>query len=188
MTLTLYKLEDELLAWANSFEMAESDEQRMEIAERVSAYLQQAREKRDRFVEFLRHIDSQIKLAGEEESRIAQRRIALQNMRASLEEYAIRTMEALDLRKLEGNTSTLSLARRPVSVILTDESKVPLCFKRATITLPAEQAMDVFEQFDVDPADVKYATSRTEIKKAIESGQDVPGADLRMGLNSLRIK
>lgn len=186
--VTLYQAEDELLAWANTFEMAETDEERLEIASRVHEYLQVARDKRDRFVQFLGHIDSQIQLAKLEEGRLYERRQALVTMKASLEAYTVRCMESLGVKKMEGNTSTLALHRKPPSVIITDESKVPLCFKACTLTVPAEQAMDIFEQFDVDQSKVKYATSKTEIAKALKDGVEVPGADLAMGGNSLRVR
>lgn len=162
-SLTLYEAEDDLKTWADTLEVA-TDDERQEIAERVSEYLQVAQEKRDRFCAFLAHLEGQEELCKAEEERIAARRRRFSNMRERLEGYAISTMENLGVRKLEGKTATLSLRLKPPSVVILNPAEIP-------------------ERFMVEK--ITRSEDRNAIKAAIKAGEDVPGATLAIGGNSL---
>ena len=161
--LTLWNIEHDLVAWADTLEMVPADApERAEVAARVAEYLGAAVAKRDRFCEFLQHLESLEAQAKAEEERLAARRRKLVEMRESLEEYAVRAMEATGQTKLEGQLHTLKLRRLPPSVVILDEGKIPASMKR----IPPPPA----------PAPDKAA-----IKRALLAGEEVPGADLRIG-------
>lgn len=194
--LTLYEIEDELMAWANTLELADTDEQRDEIQQRVGTYLQAATEKRDRFAQFLAHLEQQEELAKLEEERLANRRRAIVRMREQLEAYAISVMEAIGVKKLQGNTSTLSLRLRPASVLIQDAAAIPPEYKRISLSVNSE-AFAIFlarltatslTEIDAFGAIFRIegeTISKTDISRDLKAGVEVPGADLALGRNSL---
>lgn len=166
-SLTLYQAEDDLKTWVDTLEAASTDEERVEITTRLSDYLSAAVEKRDRFCAFLAHLESQVELCRAEEKRIAEHRRVFEALQERLENYAIRTMEDLGVKKLEGATSVLKLYGKPPSVLITDPAEIPARF--------------IVEKIVRDP-------DKKAIKAAIDAGEDVPGATLSIGGNSLRRK
>lgn len=118
-------------------------------------------------------------------------------------------------RKLEGKTATLSVKRNPPSVELEDEAAVPLEYKDASISArcPADRWADAIEQIKnavrfidsgvpvalgsdarqvldliLDPRNVKHSVRKADVRKAIDGGADVPGADVAMGVYRLEVK
>lgn len=166
-SLTLYQAEDDLKTWVDTLEAASTDEERREIAARIPDYLSACVEKRDRFCAFLSHLEAQSELCRAEEKRIAGRRHVFEALQERLESYAIRTMEDLGVKKLEGNTSVLRLHGKPPSVLITDTAEIPARF--------------IIEEIVRNP-------DKKAIKAAIDAGEDVPGATLSLGGNSLRRK
>lgn len=158
--VTLYEANEHLVALLDTLDMCETDEARAEC----EAAIQQAAEthirKVDSFCRFLSLVESQAELAAKEIDRLKLRRDALQKTADRLEQYAIRLMQSQGLTKLEGDTAKLSLRSNVAAVEITDEAAVPPQFK--TITQ-------------------KISCDKRAIKKAIDSGADVPGADLRFG-------
>lgn len=166
-SLTLYQAEDDLKTWVDTLEAASSEEERAEIAARIPDYLTAAQDKRDRFCAFLSHLEAQAELCRAEEKRIAERRRVFESLQERLEAYAIGIMENLGVKKLEGHTSVLRLHCKPASVIIENPAEIPARF--------------IVEKIVRDP-------NKRAIKAAIEAGEDVPGATLAIGGNSLRRK
>lgn len=167
--LTLYEIETDLMAWQDTLELAESPEANAEIQARVTDYLNLAMEKRDRFTDFLKHLAHLEEAAKVEEQRMKKRREGFERVRERLEGYAVHTMETLKVKKLDGHISTLTLRKNPDSVDIVDAALIPAEFKR---TPPP-------------PAPVP---DKVAIKKALDSGQVVPGADLKFGRNRLEVR
>ena len=163
----LYQTEDDLKTWVDTLETASTDQERDEIAARIPNYLNAAVEKRDRFCAFLAHLESQTELCRAEEKRIAERRRLFEALQERLEGYAIRVMEDLGVKKLEGATSVLRLHAKPASVVIENLAEIPARF--------------IVEKIIRDP-------DKRAIKAAIDAGEDVPGATLAIGGNSLRRK
>jgi hypothetical protein len=195
----LFAIEEELLTWADTLEIAETDEQRAEIQARVSEYLQLAVAKRDRFAEFLRHLEASEFAAKCEEDRLAKRRRQLAKMREHLEQYAVNTMETLGVRRLEGETHDLRLAKNPDRVEAPAVTALPFEFRLVTVKMSGavwcklcEMTKDaenvaLFREL-TNVANVSWEASKVAIKLAIKAGQQVPGADLVFGANRLEIK
>ncbi|HLH43120.1 MAG TPA: siphovirus Gp157 family protein [Bryobacteraceae bacterium] len=116
-------------------------------------------------------------------------------------------------RKLEGNSATLSIKRNPASTSIEDDSLIPLRFKDASVTArcPADRWVAAVEEISaawsgmletmqfsddakqlmsllLDGRNVTYSTRKADVKKAIESGEDVPGADLDIDNYSLVVR
>jgi hypothetical protein len=132
----------------------------LELEEAITRAVWAEVQKVDGISHMLAHFESQAQLAAEESKRLQARRKAFERSGERLEGYVRRAMELAGVKKLEGQTTTLSLRVAPASVLITN--------------------------FDAIPAE--YKVIRTEIvinkdavKKALRGGAEVPGADLSKG-------
>jgi hypothetical protein len=184
-SLSLYEPFAELRAWADSYELAETDEERAEIAARIGAYLTQGKHAVDHFNAGDAFLASQIELCKAEVDRINSIKRRLERLQGEMERSAIKTLEALGVKKLEGNTSFLRIQKKPDAVEVFDAAAVPLEYKRATVDLSAAEAETIKSFFP--EAEVTHAVDRRAVGAAIKAGAEVPGAKLTGG-NSLRRK
>jgi len=164
--LSLYAITDEYQALLNSLAMCGTPEQTAECEAEIERAGFVLARKVDNFSRYLAHLQSQIELAANEIDRLETRRNKLISAQDRLEQYAVKVMQQMHLKKLDGETSQLSLRQNASAVEITDLSQIPGEFKT------------------VEPK-VVVTPDRRAIKKAIQSGRDVPGADLRFGTVSL---
>jgi hypothetical protein len=157
-SLTLYEISDHLVSLLDTYDMCQTDEQRAECNAEIERYVDAQIRKVDSFCRFLSHLESQTDLAEKEIKRIKAREAMIANLQERLEKYAIFTMQRNNLRVMEGDTAKLVLRTNSPGVDVDDEAAVPAKFK----TIKQEIAID-----------------RRGIKKAIDAGEDVPGAHLR---------
>src|SRR5207302_194818 len=106
----------------------------------------------------LAHWEKQADLAADEMKRLLKRKKSFESMVARLEASTQRAMELREVLEIEGDTNTLLLQASPQSVLILDETLIPLEYKR-----------HVPESWEPD---------KPAIAKAIKAGDDVPGADL----------
>lgn len=154
----LYGLSDHLEALLNTVDSCETDQQREECEAEIRRYVDAQIRKVDSFCKFLAHLESQTELAQKEIKRLKAREMVFSNLQERLEQYAIYTMQRLNLRKLEGDTSTLTLRINQSGVEIDDVELVPPQFK----TIRQEIVVD-----------------KRGIKKAIDDGESVAGVHLR---------
>jgi hypothetical protein len=98
-------------------------------------------------------------------------------------------------KKLDGKTVTFSLRTNPPSVAVTNEDAVPDIYKTITVTLPLEVWRSIVKLGGEFEPDLNWATdkgkvntSKIGIREAIDTGLEVPGADLNIGGHTLVIK
>src|SRR5438270_7510690 len=84
---TLYELEDNLQALANSVALAEDEAVRQLILDEIGHALRRTKEKRDALVAFLRHCELQQTFADAEIERIEKRKTVIANIAEQLENY-----------------------------------------------------------------------------------------------------
>jgi len=108
----------------------------------------------DDFAYFLRDLAGSAKVIREEEKRLAARRKTIENLESRLREVAALYMRKVEKDKLKGVLNTISL-RRSEAVEIDDEAALPAAY-----------------------VEVKITPRKAEIKKAINEGDDVPGAHL----------
>jgi hypothetical protein len=207
--VSLYELEQDLQAFADT-EAFVTEADREEFEREQALLLQRSIEKRDRYGMFLAHVESQAQLCAAEIKRLQERKKHYEATYERCEQYLIRVIESLGQdvdkkgkpkwKKLEGKTVTFSLAEKPSHVEIEDESKVPDSYKAVTVTLPMglwKEILDEFRTDEDDPVwqDLKTSAERAsvailkaELKKDIESGNVVPGADIAMGGRRLVVK
>lgn len=133
----------------------------------IRAYLESATQKRDRVARFLIHLDSQAALASDEIRRLQDRKRTLDNASQSLKSHVIHIMQTMGVRKLEGETSTLSLRKAPGRVEVTALDKLPPEFKKTEVVV---------------------TPMKKEIGAALKAGDEVEGASWIDGGDYLMVK
>jgi hypothetical protein len=200
-TCTLYELEDNLQALANTIALAENEPTRQLILDEIGQALRRTKEKRDAVVAFLRHCELQQKFADAEIERIEKRKAFIANVEEQLEGYVVQLIEQFappdrkGIQRLEGNVSSMRIQKNPDSVLITDLKAVPSAYKHVTVTMPAYvwEALLVrvgHEDRKVFESRVEKVESRPD-KKAIavelKNGVAISGADLKFGGHRLVI-
>lgn len=165
----LHLLEDHLIALMDTAELCEqvAPDKMAELQAEIAKYIDLGMVKRDRIASFLGHCEAQAAAAMMEINRLKARKDMFTKTAERLEGYVVRVMEERGVTKLEGNTSTLALRKCPDAVEITDQEKIPEVF----VVTKVERTPD-----------------KAAIKTAIKAGQTVPGADLRIGKNSLQVR
>jgi hypothetical protein len=196
--LTLYALEEQLTILADTAELV-PPEQEQEFLDEFRAALTAAVDKRDRVGQFLAHLEHQAAFAKAEIARLQERKAWFERAIERMEGYVINVIESLgrDAKgkypKLEGRTVTFGIKDCPPSVEIQDEAAVPSDYKAITITMPALKWESLLDSLELEQrASVldavekpKVAVSKTAIKRAIDGGGQVPGADLIVGKKTL---
>lgn len=211
--LTLYAIEENLLALIDTAEMVEDDEQRLAILNEIAEANETALVKRDNVIRFLRRLSimldtdrakGKVGAIDAEIDRLKAFKEQLENRRDRIEQYLVGVVEQFAPKpkkgnpRLEGSIGYLSIAKNPDRPEISEEGLVPRRFKKVTITLPAESwdvVLDAAMQQVPGMCDVVAAVERMEekivssaVKKALDEGEDVPGADLKFGVNRLVVK
>jgi hypothetical protein len=192
---TLYELEDNLEAFANTVDLAEDEPSRQLILDEIGQALRRAKDKRDAVVAFLRHCEMQQKFADLEIERIQKKKARITQVQAELERYVVQVVKQFavpdrrGVRRLEGNLSSLRIQKNPDSVLITDLDAIPLAFKQVLLAMPAHVWEALLQSLGLE--DRKVFESRVEKlefkpdKKAIaaelKTGVPIAGADLKFG-------
>jgi Gp157 protein len=181
-----------LAAYAETAELVQPEQEEAFFQE-FAALMNQAMEKRDRVGQFMAHLEQQIRFADDEIRRLQERKQTYARVLARFEAYLVRVLESLGLdskgktKKLEGKTVTFSLRRNPPSVVVKEESLIPLAYKTASVILKltAEQWNILLDSLSLqiralvlDGARVEVTPSKHAIKAALESSTDVLGAEI----------
>jgi hypothetical protein len=198
---TLYELEDNLQALANSIALTEDQPTRQLILDEIGQALRRTKEKRDAVVAFLKHCELQRKFADAEIARIEKRKAFIANVEEQLENYVVQLIEQFappdrkGVQRLEGNVSSIRIQKNPDSVLITDLNAIPPAYKHVTVNMPADvwEALLVrvgTEDRQVFESHVEKLESRPD-KKAIaaelKNGVAITGADLKFGGHRLVI-
>lgn len=113
------------------------------------------------------NFDSDVAALDAEMDRLKARKQSIVNRKQQLRDYLLYNMEASGITKIESPIFTASIRKGVESVEIENESLIPDDYIK----------VEVLEKPD-----------KAAIKKAIQSGQDVPGALLKRGANTIVIK
>ncbi len=195
----LYDIEDHLAALIETAELVPA-EQEAEFQQELARSIEAAVEKRDRVGQFLAHCEAQAALAKAEIERLRERKAIYERAVERVESYVVKTIECLGAdtkgkyRKLEGRTVTLSIRGCPASADITNEAAVPAAYKTLTVKVPAAAWDQILDSLEVDlrltileqARVTDTSVSKTAVKAALESGEQVAGARLITDKHSLR--
>lgn len=185
-SLTLYEFAEDLLALLNS-EALVTAEQQAEYQRDLAASLEKTAAKRDAVAAFIKTLELHAKFAGEEIDRIRARKQAFQNSADRLRQYVVDIIDGLGpdakgkLRKFEGDCFTLQALACPVSLEITEESLVPLEYRRVTVSLREDEWDDLLDvwltslgsEFRISPGSVSHSIDNAAIK-AYLNGPRIP--------------
>lgn len=193
--LSLYQIEENLVALLDSEDMVESDEQHLEILREIAQATDAAVVKRDNCIRFHRHLSIQQDAIDAEIKRLQDLKGHYAHAQEKLESYVIRIMDELveqpkrGAKKLEGRIGVMTLKQNPPAVEISDEHAVPSRYKDVTVTMDADAWLTLAPEPLVQAARrTDYRVKRTEVKDALKSGEDVPGADLGFGKLRLEVR
>jgi Siphovirus Gp157 len=198
---TLYELEDNLQALANSIALAEEEPTRQLILDEIGQALRKTKEKRDTVVAFLRHCELQQKFADAEIERIGKRKAFIASVEEQLESYVVQLIEQFappdrkGVQRLEGNISSMRIQKNPDSVLITDLNSIPPAYKHVTLTMPAyvweallnSIGLDDRKEFESRVEKAEYRPDKKAIGGELKNGAAIDGADLKFGGHRLVI-
>lgn len=174
MGLTLYAITDTLPALLDSLEMTEpGSPERAECEAEIVRYMAALPSK----VDGVSHVRASLKgaaaLAAEEIRRLQMRKQRFDGALERLDAYVVGVLESLPEpkrgpKRLEGATATLSLAKCPASLKITDDALIPTEYR---VIVPASVEVD-----------------RAAVKDALKLGISVPGAELVTDKHRLAVK
>ena len=193
--LALYELEDNLAALVNTAELVDETEARQMILADIGKALRQAKDKRDAVVGFLQHCEAQQRFADQEIERIKSRRDRIARLQEELEQYVVRVIDQFviadrrGVKRLEGNFSTIRIQKNPDSVVITDETTLPLALKDAVLTMPAYVWEALLQRlgkedravFEAQVKKCEFKPDKRALAGELKKGEEIPGADLKFG-------
>jgi hypothetical protein len=201
--LALYDIEEHLQCLLDSEETVPPElEAEYDLALREAVI--KTVEKRDRVGQFMAYLEAQAAFAEAEIKRLHDRKALFERASARMEGYVTRVIESLGMeagkdgkeryKKLEGNTTTLSLRGCDKRVEVTNEEAVPTKYKRVTVTLPAETwellcdsiELDLRAQVLGEVKSPKVEVQSSLVKPDLKAGVSVPGAELAGGYYLVR--
>jgi hypothetical protein len=134
---------------------SEGKEPPQELMDRLSDVLTEQSEKVDRCASFVKRCQAEADWLRQEKSDIDRQIRKIEWASDRMKRLAGQIMDATDTRKLEGVRGHYFSKRQQQAVHISDENKVP-------------------DEYKV----VKKSVDKKKVKKALESGESVPGAEL----------
>lgn len=196
----LYAIVDDLAAYTETLAMIDAqlaeqlpDDERAEI-QAARAEVQKSRDvigaalagKTDAVAVVLRRLAVERDYIHEERGRLKAKELAVEAAIDWLRRYVVNVMQGAGIKQLKTAANTLFL-RSSDAVEPTDVSAIPAEYMNAEVKLPLSlwlraTALAAGSELGRDLAAVRVHAepSLSTIKKAIKSGVDVPGADLRL--------
>jgi hypothetical protein len=196
---SLYHIVDDLSAYTETLEMLDAqlreslpDDERAEI-EKARAEVRASLEiigkdlatKTDAVAVVLRRLAHERDYIHEERGRLKAKESASERAEKWLRDYVVSVMQQGGVKQLKTAHNTLFL-RGTDAVEITDVTQIPATYMNAEVKLPLwmwRQLVALAKQdggADFDAVRVHTEPSLSTIKKAIKSGVDVAGADLKL--------
>ena len=159
--LSLYEITNAFPALMESEEITEEDKKKIE--EELTILLQQ---KSQNIIGYTKNIELTINAMKEEEKRIAENRKSLENKLERFKDYVKECMERNNITKIETGLGTLSIAKSPMSVEITNEDEVPSEFKQEVVTVKIDKKAiaDNFKATGEVPSGVVIHADNTNLR------------------------
>ena len=159
--LSLYEITNAFPVLMESEEITEED--KIKIEEELTILLQQ---KSQNIIGYTKNIELTINAMKEEEKRIAENRKSLENKLERFKDYVKECMERNNITKIETGLGTLSIAKSPMSVEITNEDEVPSEFKQEVVTVKVDKTKikNNFKETGEIPAGVNIITTNTNLR------------------------
>ena len=159
--LSLYQITNAFPTLMESEEITEEDKKKIE--EELTVLLQQ---KSQNIIGYTKNIELTINAMKEEEKRISDNRKTLEIKLEKFKSYVKECMERNGITKIETELGTLSVAKSPISVEITNEDEVPSEFKQEVITVKIDKTKikNNFKETGEIPAGINIITTNTNLR------------------------
>ena len=160
LSLSLYELAEDYRQALDVLTDPENNLPAEVIADTLEGLQGSLEDKAVNVAKFFKNLEATAVAIKEAEQRMSQRRKAIENRVTSMKDYLKQNMESCGITRIESPWFALSIAKNPAAVEITDEDTIPDDFVEIVTTRKID---------------------KTAIKKAVESGAEVPGAVLTRG-------
>lgn len=143
--LSLYNITNKFVELIDKAQEGElTEEEYNELGQELAIQLQ---EKGSNIIGYAKNIELTIEAKKTEEKRIAESRKSDERKLENFKKYVKENMERLGITKLETELGTLSIAKSPLSVEITNEDEIPSEFKQEikTIKIDKKKIADNFK-------------------------------------------
>jgi hypothetical protein len=182
---------EDLLAWQDTREMAQTDDDRAALDAGIALRQQELLAKTDRYAAVMQRVEFEASWEKAQAERHTKRRKRCESVLEFLESYAIKAMQAAGVRRLEGRGATLKLQQRPGALVVTSECDVPDEYKAVTVTMPLPLWRDLCHALPQEKligiTSEAAVVMKDKAKRAIKAGAEVPGADVTFA-DSLQVE
>ena len=134
MSLNLYQITSAFPTVMDQMEMTE--EEKEELIEELKKLLAS---KSANIIAYIRNEELKIEAKKTEEKRISESRKADEIKLESFKKYVKECMENGEITKIETELGTLSIAKSPISVEITNEDEIPTEFKQEVVTVKIDK-------------------------------------------------
>ena len=140
-----------------------SEEEKQKINEELTLLLKQ---KSENIIGFTKNIELTIDSIKNEEKRLAENRKNLENKLANFKDYVKKCMENAGLQKVDTVLGTISIAKNPISVEITDENEIPNKYKVQEITtkIDKKSILNDFKETGEVVEGTKIITDKTNLR------------------------
>ncbi|RDY22850.1 hypothetical protein CHF27_011050 [Romboutsia maritimum] len=163
-SISLYELTTDLVELMDVEDAEMNEEVKSQIVEQIENMIE---DKSENIIAVVRNYEATISAIKEEEKRLAENRKAKENKLSRLKEYTRECLERTGKMKVETNLGTVSLRKKPVSVVVEDEALIPALYKTTK------------EVVSID---------KVTIKDFLKKGMEIEGCRLSDEAYSLTIK
>lgn len=160
----LYELTDEFRTLMAEIEAAEGEVEENQL-DRIEELGLEVEIKAENIAMYCAELQATADSCKAEKQRLAAREQATNNRIARLKEYMKMNLEALGMSKVKGDIFTVSVQQGREQAAITDEGRVPKRFHKVSVSI-----------------------NKTELKKALKSGETIPGAELTRGNSFIIIR
>lgn len=124
-------------------------------------------DKFDGIMTLVRNLEGQAKTVGEEVKRLSDRKKSFEGQAQNLKAYILKCLQAAELKTFKTERNTLTVRKGSISVVIDNVDQLP------------DELVDVA---------TLVAPDKKKIKEAIEAGEDIKGAHLEVGSESLQVR
>lgn len=134
MSLNLYQITSAFPTVMDQMEMTEEEKEK--LIEELKKLLAS---KSANIIAYIRNEELKIEAKKTEEKRISESRKADERKLESFKKYVKECMENGEITKIETELGTLSIAKSPISVEITNEDEIPTEFKQEVVTVKIDK-------------------------------------------------
>lgn len=124
-------------------------------------------DKFDGIMTLVRNLEGQAKTVDEEVKRLSDRKKSFEGQAKNLKAYILKCLQATELKTFKTERNTLTVRKGSISVVIDNVDQLP------------DELVDVT---------TVVAPDKKKIKEAIEAGEDIKGAHLEVGSESLQVR